>query len=101
MQGGQIDFTVQPGRLLWRSYCRAVHPSWQEASSLKAFDTLSLHNWSQGGRKIESWWQVADAWAKNSDHTEHFDAFMDGSMGIDTSALSASAAGITSGEAFS
>lgn len=67
----------------------------------KAHATLSLHNWSQGGRKIESWWQVADTWAKNADHREHFEAFMNGSMGIDASALSASAAGITDGEGLS
>ena len=35
------------------------------------------------------------------DFTEHFEAFMDGSMGIDATALSASAAGITDGEGFS
>jgi hypothetical protein len=98
---GQVDFSVHPGCLQWLSYCRAVHPSWQEKSARKAFDTLSLNNWSQGGRKVDSWWQVADAWADNADHTEHFEAFMDGSMGLDTGALSASAAGITKGEAFS
>ena len=103
-QGVSVDFTAQPGPLTWLSYCRAVHPSWQDGPARKAYDTLATYGWKQGGRRIDSWWQVADAWAENSDHSEHFERLPMGSMaamaGV-SEAMSAAAAGITGGEEFS
>lgn len=100
-QGVPVDFTSRPHYLQWASYCKHVHPSWQGKDARKAYDVIAMRNWTQGGRKIESWWQVADAWANNADQTEHFDAFMDGSFGLDVGGMSAKDFGITTGEGFS
>ena len=101
-QGVPVDFTVQPGPLTWLSYCRAVHPSWQDEPARKAYDTLATYGWKQGGRRIESWWQVADAWAENSDHSEHGERHtMGGAASGIADGFSAKTAGITMGEGFS
>ncbi len=98
---GDVDYAAMPGKLQWRSYCRAVHPEWQEAKAAEAYDTLALRNWTQGGRKIHCWHQVADAWADNADQSEYGERVPMGrsipSQAV--MALSAAASGITTGEA--
>jgi hypothetical protein len=98
--GEPVDFTKQPSLLAFLSYCRAVHPSWQSKFAKTEYDTWAAYNWTHGGKRIGSWWRLADAFAGGADQTEHFDAFMDGSKakGLDLSSMSAKAAGITSGE---
>ena len=98
--GEPVDFTKRPTVLTFLSYCRAVHPSWQSKFAKATYDTWAAYNWTHGGKRIGSWWQLADAFADGADQTEHFDAFMDGSgvKGLDLSSMSAKAAGITGGE---
>lgn len=99
--GVPVDFTVRPGILTFLSYCKAVHPSWQEKHAKAAFEEWAFYGWSIKGRKIESWWRVADAWAGNADHSEHGERFPMGQIasrfGVGDS-MSAKAAGITTGE---
>lgn len=97
-RGDPVDFTQRPGILTFLSYVKAVHPSWQEKHARAAFDEWVLRGWTIKGKRIGSWWQVADAWADNADQTEHFEKIPMGNiaagLGIADS-MSAKSAGLT------
>lgn len=97
-RGEPVDFTQRPGILTFLSYVKAVHPSWQEKHARAAFDEWVLRGWTVKGKRIGSWWQVADAWADNADQTEHFEKIPMGSfaagLGISDS-MSAKSTGLT------
>lgn len=100
-QAGQVDFTKRPSILQFLSYCRAVHPSWHARAAQEAYETWAAYNWTHGGKKISSWWQLTDAFAFAADCTEHNERVPMGAvaagLGISES-LSAKAAGLTAGE---
>ena len=100
-QAGQIDFTKRPSILQFLSYCRAVHPSWHERAAKEAYETWAAYNWTHGGKRISSWWQLTDAFAFAADCTEHNERVPMGAVAADlgiSESLSAKAAGLTVGE---